>query len=420
MAPGLYLHVPFCATVCPYCDFAVLVGDAERRERFVQGLIGEIELRQRQATNPTEGLKGEGTPLSPEPGLKGEDAPLSPEPGLKGEDAPLSPEPAFDTVYFGGGTPSMLEPEQLGRILRAARGALELAADPWIFVEANPEDVTPERLRWWAELGVRTLSLGVQSFDRAELGFLGRLHGPKQARRAVELALEAGFATVSLDLIYGLPGQCESAWRSNLEAAVALGPDHLSCYQLTVHPKTAFGVRRRRGELVELPDDEQAELFLLTHRFLNDAGFQGYEVSNFARSPEHRSRHNMKYWDHTPYLGLGPSAHSFAGRRRWWNRRSVGPWQASIAAGELPVEDWEELSDHELALERLMLAMRTYAGVDSAQLARRYGLDLASSVAAETIERMASESLLTVEGSVLRPTLRGLAIADSLARDLAG
>ncbi len=403
MAPGLYIHAPFCATVCPYCDLAVLVGDAERRERFVQSLIREITLWHPEPTppeslennKPPEGLQGEGTPLAPEP-------------------------PGFDTIYFGGGTPSMLEPEQLGRILEAVASELEPAASPWIFLEANPEDVTPARLRAWLELEVRTLSLGVQSLDARELEFLGRLHDPDQARRAVDLALEAGLATVSLDLIYGLPGQTESAWRSNLEAAVALGPEHLSCYQLTVHEKTVFGVKKRRGELVEMPDDEQAELFLFTHRFLNDAGYQGYEVSNFARSPEHRSRHNMKYWDHTPYLGLGPSAHSYSGRRRWWNHRGVGPWQRAIAAGERPVGGSEELGDRELALERLMLAMRTYAGVDTAGLARRYGLDVTSSAAAETIERMASDGLLTVEGSVLRPTVRGLAVADSLARDLAG
>ncbi len=377
MLPGVYLHVPFCATVCPYCDFAVLVGDGDRRERFVASLIREIELW--------------GTATTPE---------------LVGA----------DTIYFGGGTPSMLAPEQLGRILEALRARLPVAREPWISLEANPEDVTVESARAWSDLGIRTLSLGVQSFDRKALEFLGRVHDPDAGRRAVELALEAGFDSVSIDLIYGLPGQDEAAWRADLEAALALGPDHLSCYQLTVHRKTVFGVRKRRGELVEMPDDQQAELFLFTHRFLNDAGFQGYEVSNFARAPEHRSRHNMKYWNHTPYLGLGPSAHSYSGRRRWWNHRSVGPWERAIEAGERPVQESEELSDRQLALESVMLKMRTYAGVDLAETRGEVGLDPAIDRA--VLERLIAGDLVVRAGSVIRPTVRGLAVADTLARDL--
>lgn len=374
VAPGIYLHVPFCAAVCPYCDFAVLVGDADRRERFVQTLIAEINLHSR---------------------------------------APFPP----DTVYFGGGTPSMLEPEQLARVLDALASRFELAADTRIFLEANPEDVTVERLRAWSELGVRTLSLGVQSFDPDRLGFLGRAHTPAEGRLAVELALDAGFDTVSLDLIYGLPGQGVASWQSDLEAAVALGPDHLSCYQLTVHSKTDFGVRKRRGELVELPDDDQAELFELTHRRLHDAGYPGYEVSNFARSPEHRSRHNMKYWDHTPYLGLGPSAHSYAGGRRWWNHRALGSWRRAVAAGERPVAGSEKLSDRELALERLMLGMRTYEGLDGEALRSDYGVDLTAD--SDALERLIGGGFVEREGARIRPTLRGLAIADSIARELA-
>src|SRR5215218_8299567 len=291
-SPGLYLHIPFCSAICPYCDFAVLTGGPERRAQFTDHLIREI--------------------------------------GMWSSD--LGPFQGMDTVYFGGGTPSALSPEQLGRIIEAAKTYLPVREDAWIFLEANPEDVTPESVLAWRDLGVRTLSLGIQSFDAEALAFLGRRHSPQQARQSVELARGAGFHTVALDLIYGLPGQSAEAWRRTLETAVSLQPDHISCYQLTIHEGTPFGFRLKRGKLAEAPEESQAELFLLTHSFLKDAGWPGYEVSNFARSPEHQSRHNRKYWDHTPYLGVGPSAHSLAAAdasspaRRWWNVRDTPQW----------------------------------------------------------------------------------------------
>ena len=202
-------------------------------------------------------------------------------------------------------------------MLEACRAHLAFATPaPWVFLEANPEDVTPEACAAWRALGVRTLSLGVQSFSDEALRFLGRRHSGRQARAAVETALAAGFDTVSIDLIFGLRGQTAEDWRRELAAAVELAPQHLSCYQLTIHPRTRFGVQAKHGQLSELPEDDQATLFELTHRFLADAGWPAYEVSNFARGPAHQSRHNRKYWDHTPYLGLGPSAHSLAAAGR--------------------------------------------------------------------------------------------------------
>ncbi|HVS00832.1 MAG TPA: radical SAM family heme chaperone HemW [Thermoanaerobaculia bacterium] len=369
---GLYLHVPFCSAICPYCDFAVLTGGRERRARFVEHLLAEIRL-------------WAGEPF------------------------------AFDTIYFGGGTPSALEPEELARVIEASRSAFLIDKDAWIFLEANPEDVTPESLRAWRELGVRTLSLGVQSFDAATLRFLGRRHDPPQARRSVELALEAGFHTVSLDLIYGSPEEPAETWRRTLEEAVRLQPDHISCYQLTFHEGTPFGFRLGRGEMTEIPETAQADLFTFTHQFLADHGYPGYEVSNFARSPEHRSRHNQKYWDHTPYLGLGPSSHSFAGTRRWWNERKLGPYEKRVEAGEKPVAGREELEPRDLALEALMLGLRTRAGVDLTRFRERYGIDLEAGNR-PLIERLEDEGLLARREDRLAPTLAGLAVADSLAR----
>jgi len=270
---GIYLHVPFCSRVCPYCDFAVRTGDRPRRRRYVDHLLAEIELYA-------------GYPI------------------------------AFDTIYFGGGTPSSLDPEDLAEIVEALRARFRLADRTRIFLEANPEDVTAELVTALKRLGVGTLSLGVQSLDPAGLDFLGRRHGPDVARRSVALAREAGFSTVSIDLIYGLPGQSPTDWRREIDRALELEADHISCYQLTIHQGTRFGLLEKRGKLTQLSTDEQAELFLLTHRHLNASGMQGYEVSQFASSQEHHSRHNLKYWNHTPYLGLGPAAHSF----HYWKR----------------------------------------------------------------------------------------------------
>src|SRR6185436_8362825 len=250
--PGLYLHIPFCSAICPYCDFAVLTGGPQKRARFVEHLLAEIRMWR--------------------------------------SDRDLFPE--IDTIYFGGGTPSALAPEQIALVLDTARENLSIRDDAWIFFEANPEDVTPESARAWRDLGVRMLSLGVQSFDAEALRFLGRRHTPEEARRSVEIARDAGFEIVSIDLIYGLPDQPPTIWSRTLAEAVALRPDHISCYQLTIHEGTPFGFRLARGKMTELPEAAQADLFLMTHRFLADHGYPGYEVSNFARSPEHQSRHN--------------------------------------------------------------------------------------------------------------------------------
>ena len=372
-SPGLYLHLPFCSAICPYCDFSVLTGGAERRQRFVDDLRREIALW---------------------------------------GDRPLPGTP-FDSVYLGGGTPSLLSPEQLAAILDEARRLLPLAAEATVSMEANPEDVTPASLAAWRALGVDALTLGVQSFDDAALRFLGRRHSGEQGARAVRAALDAGFAVVGVDLIYGLPGQDEAAWERQLATAAELSPQHLSCYQLTVHAGTPFGFRQARGELRELSETGQASLFHLAHERLAAAGYAAYEVSNFARAPEHQSRHNRKYWRHAPYLGLGPSAHSFDGARRWWNHRKVGAWSEAVAAGALPVEGDEAVGPRELALEHLMLGLRTREGVDLAHL-RRLGFDLAATNAAR-IECLAADGLLATSGDRLVPTLAGWAVADGLA-----
>jgi oxygen-independent coproporphyrinogen-3 oxidase len=233
----------------------------------------------------------------------------------------------------------------------------------------------------------------------------------------VEGAVAAGFDTVSVDLIYGLPGQRLDAWRHTLERAVELGPDHLSCYELEVHERTTFGKRRSRGELTEMPEDVQADFFAATHDVLAAAGYPAYEVSNFARGERHRSRHNAKYWQQVPYLGLGVSAHSFDGERRFWNERSLPRYEKRIRAGEPARAGEETLTREQRALEALMLGLRTAEGVDLERFETSYGVDLAAANH-ERIARWQDDGLVELDGASLRPTVRGWAVADALASSL--
>jgi oxygen-independent coproporphyrinogen-3 oxidase len=259
------------------------------------------------------------------------------------------------------------------------------------------------------------VSLGVQSFDDADLEFLDRRHSAADARRAAEILCEAGFRTVSVDLIYGLDGRSSNHWRRQLETALAIGVDHLSCYQLTVHGGTVLGRRVASGAVADVGGGQLAKLFFLTHEMLSSAGYVGYEVSNFASAPEHRSRHNQKYWDHSPYLGLGPSAHSFVDESRWWNRRKLRLWQTDVDMGEKPIEDRERPTAEQFVLEALMLGFRTTAGVDIEKLHRRFGIDLLPRNE-YVIDQLSSSGHLEIDGARLRPTLVGLAVADTLAR----
>lgn len=371
---GLYIHVPFCASVCPYCDFAVTIAGEDRRSAFLDALDREI------ARSAEHGL-------------------------------------CFDTVYFGGGTPSSLRPEQLGRVLSTIDGNLDLAPDVTRHLEINPDDVNPRTATAWRKLGFSFASLGVQSFDDDALAFLGRRHRAADGLRAAEILRDAGFTTVSVDLIFGLPGQTAEGWRRQLEIVLSLDVQHLSCYQLTLHDGTIFGRRKTRGELTELDDDGQAELYLLTHEILGAAGWQGYEVSNFAAAPDHRSKHNRKYWDHTSYLGLGPSAHSFIGHQRWWNQPKLRLWTAAIEDNRSPIDGQENLTDHELFFEAVMLGLRTAEGIDRDALRRRFGAEIAR-FNEPAIERLANSGHLQCNGPRIRPTPTGMAIAEGLLKSI--
>lgn len=323
----------------------------------------------------------------------------------------------FDTVYFGGGTPSALKIERLERLLDGLRRILRIDSKAQYFIESNPEDVTPQSARAWRQLGFSSVSVGVQSLNDASLDFLGRHHTGHQGRRAVAELLDAGFFTVSVDLIFGLPGQSRLNWIGQLREAASLGVHHLSCYQLTIHQGTIFGKRREAGLIREMNEGPQAELYAATHGALLDAGFEGYEVSNFARLG-HRSAHNSKYWFGAPYLGLGPGAHSFdGGENRWWNRRKVRLWQRDIEHGRQPIEGEEILTAGQRAVEMLMLGMRTSDGVDLAALEQRYKVDVIQPNAV-SLRNLEVEGLIRRKGDVVSPTSAGMAVADTLVRAL--
>jgi oxygen-independent coproporphyrinogen-3 oxidase len=371
--PGLYIHIPFCIKKCRYCGFYSTT-DLSLIPDFLAGLRREMAL--------CKDFQRE-----------------------------------YDTVYLGGGTPSVLADADLEGLLDAIRTAFTVTPDAEITLEANPGDFTPGMLAVLKQAGVNRLNIGCQSFDDATLELLGRRHRGQEAAAAIPMARDAGFTNLGIDLLYGLPGPAEasfSAWLATLETALAFAPEHLSCYQLTLEPGTPLALAKERGEC-SLPDsDLQARYFFRTAEILEAAGYGQYEVSNFARAAPFQSRHNGKYWRHVPYLGLGPAAHSFDGSLRRWNHRSLGAYLAALAAGKPPVAHCERLSSEELRLEALFLGLRTRRGIDLEDFKRRYGQDLLRDKK-EILKRLREERLVELEDGFVRPTHAGMAVADSLA-----
>jgi len=367
--PGLYIHIPFCLRKCAYCGFYSIT-DRSLIPDYLAALRREMALYRGWAAS-------------------------------------------FDTLYIGGGTPSILPEGDLEGLIADIRTAFTIATDAEITVEANPADITESLLASLRRFGVNRLNIGIQSFNDGILAFLGRRHNQKQAEEAIAAARRAGIENIGIDLIYGVPGQSMDVWLSTLRAAVALTPDHLSCYQLTLEEGTPLAERCSRGEVVLPEEAVQADFFCNTSKFLEENSYLHYEVSNFAR-PGRESRHNGKYWNHTHYLGLGPAAHSFDGRRRWWNHRSVKTYRENLAAGKTPVIDSELLTDEQLRLEALFLGFRTRKGVDLEGYQRRYHFDLLTEKG-KMIRYLIDEGLAEIRDGFLRPTRNGMAVADSLA-----
>jgi len=415
--PGLYIHIPFCISKCHYCDFYSLTSISAIPD-FLDALFKEMEMYHNRF-NPFD--------PSAAPRLRRE---LSRTPALQSRDKGalrVNPEQAsafrpgsrrVDTVYIGGGTPSLLSPQQLESILKRVRKNFDLISNteitPEITIETNPADLDRSSLESMREIGINRINIGVQSFDEKVLSFLGRRHSVKQAVSAVEASRKARFHNIGLDLIYGVPEQDINSWLDTLKQAVAFSPEHISCYQLTLEAKTPLGIRCQAGEF-SLPGEElQYEFFMKTSEFLKDAGYIHYEVSNFAKGPGCTSRHNQKYWDHSPYLGLGPSAHSFQCNRRWWNHRSLDQYLAVIKAGNLPFEETEILTMEQLRLEALYLGLRTKKGVSLQDFKNQYHYDLFKEKK-KILSKLEEEGFISIQDGYLYPTQTGFAVADRLA-----
>jgi oxygen-independent coproporphyrinogen III oxidase len=322
----LYLHVPFCARRCSYCDFAIAVRRNVPSESYVGAVLGEWGLWQ---ADPIWELSSE-----------------------------------VQTIYFGGGTPSRLMPSAIARLLDRIRNDRRISADAEITLEANPEDVTAESAAAWRAAGVNRVSLGAQSFDPAVLAWMHRSHTPEQTGRAVGALRSAGIEDLSLDLIFGLPAALGRNWSDDLERAFGLEPNHLSLYGLTVEPHTPLGRWTDRGEVIPIDEERYAAEYLEAHQALDAHGYEHYEVSNAGR-PGHRARHNSAYWQRAPFIGLGPSAHSgFAGERRW-NVREWAAYQRLVEAGKSPREGRELLDSVAIELEELYLGLRTTEGLSA-------------------------------------------------------
>jgi oxygen-independent coproporphyrinogen-3 oxidase len=369
-AAGLYVHIPFCSSRCSYCDFATGLYQTELAERYVTALIEEIR---------TSGHTGANV----------------------------------DTVYFGGGTPSLLAPAQLDCFLATLSEQFEIDPASEITLEINPGSVTREKLEAFRSVGINRASFGAQTFDDRELAKLGRSHTAADALKTFADLRSAGFTNISFDLIAGLPGQTLDGWQRNIKQALDLNPEHLSFYLLEVHSGTPLAEHIRRG-LQPVPDDDLAGVmyrWMLDHA--SEAGYEHYEISNLCR-PGFHSRHNVKYWTAAPYYGFGCSSHSYDGRaRRWSNHRDLLKYVETIENGTSPIVDEQELSETDVRAEALFLGMRLMRGVDVRRYRESFGVDLREAHAAD-LDRFHKAGLLEFDGDLIRLTRSGALLSNEV------
>jgi oxygen-independent coproporphyrinogen-3 oxidase len=362
---GIYVHVPFCLTRCGYCDFNAYAGLDHLAPRYVRALLAEAELA-----------------------------------------APAWAEESFVSVFLGGGTPTTLAPADLKAVLTQLRSSFAVTDDAEVTAEANPDTVDRSKLEALRAAGVDRLSMGAQSFDPAVLLALERVHQPSSVRRAFADARAAGFDNVNLDLIYGADGEGLDSWERTLQEALALAPEHVSAYALTIEPATVLGRKVATGQVPTPDPDLQADMFAAACDVLGSAGYRHYEVSNWAK-PGYECRHNLGYWERRPYLGLGAGAHSYRDERRWWNVRPPEEYLERVEAGELPVGGDEHLDPPDAYLEEVFLRLRILEGIP------------ASWVEAGRADPYLETGLLRHEGDALVPTERGMLLLNELVLALA-
>ena len=369
---GIYVHIPFCIKKCPYCNFYSIT-DQSLKQPFIEALIQEMQMAS-------------------------------------------SPSLLFDTLYFGGGTPSVLRPENIGRIIENAYGLFNISTDSEVTIEVNPGTVTSEQLPEYKNIGINRINIGAQSFNDEILDFLGRIHSSNDAELTIRGARKAGFDNIGIDLIYGIPGQTKEMWLSDLHRAVEFKPEHLSCYMLTYEKGTPLDIERRQGKVKPVADSLSADLFETTMEYLSAHGYVQYEISNFAKNASRISRHNMKYWSFSPYLGFGPSAHSFTGHQRYWNCRSVKKYMENIKQGRLPVEEKEILSKEQRMMEMVYLGLRKTDGIDIDVIDETLGINFRQ-MFAEKIKQLEEDGYLLPIQPKNRCALsrKGMLFLDSIA-----
>ena len=372
---GLAVHVPFCSAICNYCNFNRGLFDAALKARYVDALASEIG-RLRDA-------RDDGTP-------------------------PLE-HVAADTLYFGGGTPSLLEPAEIGRIIEACRVVVDLAADAEITLEANPESVTTERLAAYRDAGVNRLSFGVQSFRNDELQRLSRLHDVERARAALAEARRAGFDNVSLDLMMWLPGQSIPQWLESIDGAIGESPDHVSLYLLEVYPNAPLKEEMARARWSQAPDEDAAAMYVAAMERLEAAGYDQYEISNVAR-PGRQARHNLKYWTDGDWIGLGCGAHSTLTGVRWKNVPATEEYIGRTLRAESTAVEVRRLSPDERLGDALFTGLRLASGIDLDTVAARYGVDIWARYGSE-LAPFVEEGLLLRDGPRVRLTRQGMLLA---------
>jgi oxygen-independent coproporphyrinogen-3 oxidase len=370
---GVYIHIPFCRSRCSYCDFATGAYDGPLAERYVAAVTREIA-----AFAPHEEEASE-----------------------------------VETIYFGGGTPSLLNPSQVERLLRAVGERFRVTAAAEVTMEMNPGTVTPHALSRFHQLGVNRASFGAQTFDDRELRRLGRVHTAADVRQTIDDLREAGFRNVSFDLIAGLPAQTLSNWSRNLDEALKLRPEHLSLYLLEVHEGTPLAEQIRRGQQPQPDEDVAAEMFRLMLDKTAAAGYEHYEISNFCL-PGYESRHNTKYWTGEAVYGFGCSAHSFDGERhRWANERDAARYSALLEEGSSAVVESVRLDEREAQAEAVFLGLRLMRGLSLRQHRASFGRDLATEYAAD-LARLSEAGLISMEDERLRLTRHGALLSNEV------
>lgn len=370
---GIYIHIPFCRGKCPYCDFYSVTA-LDRIPSYLDALQWEMQ----QAAE--QGLRA-------------------------------------DTLYIGGGTPSVLTPRQMGRMVDTAAACFNLTPTAEMTLEVNPASITTRDLQDYAAFGFNRLNIGIQSFDDRNLAFLGRRHSAEQALSAVQAGVAAGFNNIGLDLIFGLPDQTPGAWKKDLLQAIRLAPKHLACYILSYEPHTPLHDDLQSGRFAPLSELRVADLFRMTHDFLGAAGYDHYEVSNYARGSRWRSKHNQKYWKGLPYIGFGAAAHGCRLPHRWWNHRSLDTYLDSVGRGTPPRADEEVLSEEQQMMEALFLGLRQSDGIDLAGFQNRFQIDF-KLFFHNALDRFSAEGWIDMDNRRCRLTVEGMLFLDRIVDEL--